>query len=693
MGKVKGADGGAGLTVHLDSVDAKEIVGWCDFAEVSPQEVRFSILLGQNRIPVISRLFERADLRSAEGGNGRRLGVEIDLNNITNRRAILGCVNGGTVESPLSVTLIAEWQASQATSRSIELSRDEFLQTAGFLPDRSGQWTDPNDFEVFLPSGDRPHERTEHEIEDLKTIAFYLPQFYPLAVNDRVWGQGFTEWTNVVEAKPNYPGHGMPLKPADLGFYDARLSATRKRQADLAKLFNIDAFCYYYYWFSGQRVMTEVIDDLLRVGGDDFPYCLCWANETWSRRWDGSEQEVILKQEHDPDEDIKLIDELIPHFRSPNYLKDRGRPILLVYRVEIMRDPQRVVAAWRDAARRAGFPDLYICAVASFGFDDPLSFGFDALVEFPPHSATAESIDPKKLDANPEFEGQIYSYKSYVDNYSKRPDYDAPCHPGIMPRWDNTARKGTASHIFHGATPEEFERLSQIAIGRALKRPEQPPLLFINSWNEWAEGANLEPDRDSGKSYLEAYRRAWVSHTADPDPTDENRRLRVENSVLGKMVEQNFSIAAQPVTNLEPAILASADSQADELRASVDFLNGSRGFVNTIARTLHRCRISGWASPPRQSETGEPIATYLRLTDQISGEAFYALVDQHTFREDVVAFLGWDGSTSRQMGYEAVLDLTEVPPGYYDVSLLQFDEKDGTIVSWTSGTVGRLYRG
>ncbi len=220
-----------------------------------------------------------------------------------------------------------------------------------------------------------------------RAIAFYLPQFHPIPENDQWWGKGFTEWTNVIKARPLFKNHYQPHLPADLGFYDLRLPETRKAQADLARQHGIHGFCYYHYWFNGKRLLERPLDEVLTSGQPDFPFCICWANENWTRRWNGEDQDILIKQTYSSEDDLNHIRTLIPYFRDHRYIKVNGRPLILIYRVSSLPHPAQTAAIWRREAIRAGFPDLYLCTVVSLGtLDfDPASIGFDSAVDFPPN--------------------------------------------------------------------------------------------------------------------------------------------------------------------------------------------------------------------------------------------------------------------------------------------------------------------
>jgi lipopolysaccharide biosynthesis protein len=218
-----------------------------------------------------------------------------------------------------------------------------------------------------------------------KLIAFYLPQFHPIPENDAWWGRGFTEWHNVTRARPTFRGHVQPRLPTELGFYDLRLGEVQEAQAALAREHGIHAFCYYYYWFGGRRLLQGPLDRVLASGRPDFPFCICWANENWTRRWDGLDSEVLVAQEHSPENEDRFLHDVLPILRDPRYVRVAGRPVLLVYRVNMLPEAERTAARWRRIAEAEGVGGLELWAVQSFGIEDPRPFGFDAAVEFPPH--------------------------------------------------------------------------------------------------------------------------------------------------------------------------------------------------------------------------------------------------------------------------------------------------------------------
>lgn len=347
---------------------------------------------------------------------------------------------------------------------------------------------------------------------DVKLIAYYLPQFHPIPENDLWWGKGFTEWRNVARAYPQFEGHYQPRIPGELGYYDLRVVDVMRRQVELAKLYGMSAFCFHFYWFGGKTLLETPVRNYLDNKDLDLPFCLCWANENWSRRWDGSEHELLITQSHSPEDDDAFLKHLDRYFRDERYLKIDGRPVLTVYRPSLFPDPAATVARWRELAQELGYPDLYLIATNSFAFSDYERFGFDALSEFPPHHVRAANVQDRFELSKFRTGWRIRSYAEIVETEKTRPMVDGVVHPGIMTSWDNSARRPASGEIIHGATPELFKAWLKQCFLRAEGNPAGERLIFVNAWNEWAEGTYLEPDKRFGYGFLDACASAVRDH-------------------------------------------------------------------------------------------------------------------------------------------------------------------------------------
>jgi lipopolysaccharide biosynthesis protein len=353
----------------------------------------------------------------------------------------------------------------------------------------------------------------------VRLLAFYLPQFHPIPENDRWWGPGFTEWTNVVKARPLFAGHAQPHLPADLGFYDLRVPEVREAQADLARAHGISGFCYYHYWFDGRRLLSRPFDEVLESGRPDFPFCLCWANENWTRRWDGRDQEILMEQGYSPDDDLAHIRYLATAFADPRYVRIGDRPLFLIYHPDRLPDPRRMTDRWRAEAVRLGVGEPYLCRVESSVSRriDPALDGFDAAVEFQPdwrtfgrrHRLPNVHRLRRKLSKDwesPYIRHRILGYPDLVQVAlsQSRPHYQRfRC---VTPSWDNTPRRRVDAIIVRGSTPDLYRIWLQGVVNEVSTAPSDQRVVFVNAWNEWAEGNHLEPDRRWGHGYLGAHR-------------------------------------------------------------------------------------------------------------------------------------------------------------------------------------------
>lgn len=472
--------------------------------------------------------------------------------------------------------------------------------------------------DIAIISEPAPIDMPEVDPERLartKAIAFFLPQFHPIPENDAWWGKGFTEWSNVTRARPMYPGHAQPVLPGELGFYDLRLPEIRERQAELARSAGIHGFCYYHYWFNGRRVLERPLDEIVQMGSPDFPFCVCWANENWTRRWDGMEQEILLRQQHSLASDRRFITDLLPYLEDERYIRVDGKPVVLVYRPDLMHDASDTAAVWRDECRRAGIGDLHLCAV-QFRTSDPRPLGFDAAVEFPPHHFPAPEITKRVPGLTHGFEGVITDYRAGVESLIARPPQpEYRLHRGVMPSWDNTARRLHAATIHHGATPELYEAWLRSAINhRRPGPPDAEQLVFINAWNEWAEGTVLEPRRDIGDAYLRATARALNG----PLTSAQNRGEQPAVNAPVHAPSVNGSAAARPAvgsvieTKLKRAVRTSPALNAFVNRHP-DLKNRAAGLVRKVSAAERPNHASPGANgtTPAKAVTwrGTPVKT------------------------------------------------------------------------------------
>ncbi len=352
-----------------------------------------------------------------------------------------------------------------------------------------------------------------------RLIALYLPQFHPIPENDAWWGTGFTEWTNTAKATPLFRGHYQPHVPADLGFYDLRCPESRTAQADLARQYGVEAFCYYHYWFAGRRIIERPFNDVLASGEPDFPFCLCWANQTWSGIWHGNPRKVLIEQTYPGlDDHRRHFEYLLTAFRDPRYVRVDGKPLLAVYQPLDIPDVARVMAFWRDLATQAGLPGLHLVGMRSHQTDwNPEADGFDAMCTegLPAPRPWVSMRTPLKWAQRKLAERQgrptVYQYGEVMANLVPPQRPGVVSYPTVIPNWDNTPRSGARGIVLHGSTPELFRAHVRQALDARREVPPERNLIFIKSWNEWAEGNHLEPDLRFGRQYLEVLREECAS--------------------------------------------------------------------------------------------------------------------------------------------------------------------------------------
>jgi len=374
-----------------------------------------------------------------------------------------------------------------------------------------------------------------------RVIAFYLPQFHPIPENDDWWGPGFTEWTNVAKAKPLFPGHRQPRLPADLGFYDLRVPETREKQAQMAQDAGVEAFCYWHYWWgNGKRIIERPFEEVRDSGEPKFPFCLAWANQSWTGIWHGNPKTVLIEQTYPGRADEEA------HFRwaqkafeDPRYLKVDGKPMFVIFSPHDMPSTAAFVEHWRELATKAGYPGLFFVAISNkykSGVDryhESILAPFDAVTLLVPQdyletiARDTQSNDLrrrwKELDAG-------YKLSSIKPKFLKRPTRiqyeDVVAHaledmpvgerflPSVLPGWDNTPRSAHRGVVYEGETPELFRSYLQKAVDRVADYPPDHRIVFLKAWNEWAEGNYVEPDSVNGHAYLDAIR-SVVFHSSE----------------------------------------------------------------------------------------------------------------------------------------------------------------------------------
>ncbi len=351
--------------------------------------------------------------------------------------------------------------------------------------------------------------------KDIKLFAFYLPQMYPTVENDNWWGKGTTEWNNVCRAVPNFLGHYQPRLPGELGYYDLRLLDNIKRQVELAKMYGVFGFCFYYYWFDGKRLLDRPLDSFIRAKDINFPFCLCWCNESWTSAFvSGAASKVIMEQNSSESSYKKFIEDFSKYLKDERYYTINGKKVMLVYRVQDIPNSKEVLKYWREYCMNEGIGELYIIGCWRPGEAyDAKEKGFDAAFEFQAASIMkyCNTINHRIKFVCDKFTGKIFSYRELVEKeiYKKNYSRDKLYH-AIFPMWDNTPRRNNRNAtIFHEANPYLYKVWLKEMIANNNNRTDiDDNLGFINSWNEWGEGSYIEPDKYYGYAYLNATKEA-----------------------------------------------------------------------------------------------------------------------------------------------------------------------------------------
>ncbi|TSD66997.1 glycosyl hydrolase [Inquilinus sp. KBS0705] len=348
----------------------------------------------------------------------------------------------------------------------------------------------------------------------LRAISIYLPQYHPIAENDKWWGRGFTEWRKVVKGKKIHKNQYQPHLPADLGFYDLRLPEIRQQQAQLAKENQIYGFCYYHYWFNGKLLLERPLQDVIKLKEPDFPFCICWANENWTRRWDGEEQEILIKQDYSLEDDIKHMRYLCENiFCDARYISVESKPVFIIYSPQSIPDFNKTIDIWNKTAKEYGFDGLYIIAFVKWNTSTSYAnnINVNALAEFapffnvPPIKRTLldKVLVKLKIPLTVKQKNNLYNYKDMLKAPKKY--FDKLLYPCVTPMWDNYVRRnrGKAS-IYLNSTPDLYKQILQKRCDEFSPGKSDENFVFINAWNEWAEGNHLEPCEKWGDAYLKA---------------------------------------------------------------------------------------------------------------------------------------------------------------------------------------------
>lgn len=454
-----------------------------------------------------------------------------------------------------------------------------------------------------------------------EAVAWYLPQFHPIPENDEWWGEGFTEWRNVARACSRFSGHYQPRRPGGLGYYDLRVAEVLERQVDLAKKYGISAFCFHYYWFGGKKLLDLPLKKFVENQSLDLKFCVSWANENWTRTWDGLEEDVLIKQDYSADDDEAFIAELIPILKNERYLRISGKPLLVVYRPDLLPDPRKTAERWRKHCRENGIGEIVLGCV-QFKYDNPLAFGFDIAIEFPPHKLGRElaPINSELGISDSDLETTVYSYSDMVDRARRQAASKYPLIRGVCPSWDNEARRPGSGTCFQGSSPELYRKWLEECCDYAHQYPVLgESYVFVNAWNEWAEAAYIEPDLRYGYAYLDATYRAVTS------PPSYSHAIAVKRKILIISHDLHNHGAQQLLLNLvrtlrgryqyEVTVLSLADGNYRAyFEECCDFLliGGEHFEADELGKLLSQLRASGYESALLNTVASGSLVGYLK---------------------------------------------------------------------------------
>ncbi|NOD64537.1 MULTISPECIES: glycoside hydrolase family 99-like domain-containing protein [unclassified Ruegeria] len=460
------------------------------------------------------------------------------------------------------------------------------------------------------------HDKLE---TDVKAIAFYLPQFHPFPENDKWWGKGFTEWTNVGKARPLFSGHYQPHCPIHLGYYDLRLPSVMEEQAKLARNYGVSGFAYYFYWFAGKLLMEKPLEAMRDNPDVDMPYCMIWANENWTRRWDGLDQEILISQDHSLEDSRAMLLYLETYMKDSRYIRINGKPLFIVYRAHLIPDFKETVQMWREQAKEMGLSGLYIVSAQTDDGVTAEELGLDAVMQFPPHAVNAKDVTRLVDNLTSGFEGGIYDYDDIVSKEVRKKPSAKKTFRTAMLSWDNTARRGLKASVFTDFSLTRYSQWLSANIENTAKNPvltDDERIVFINAWNEWAEGTHLEPDQHYGYGYLDATRKVLADYDSSaarflrpeiPKTTDAKYAIVAHVHYADTWPELKELIDELPqgmvdvyvtVTSLETALTVSKSMPEAHVELVDNRGRDVRPFLLTIKRIAHLnyralCKVHG----------------------------------------------------------------------------------------------------
>jgi glycosyltransferase involved in cell wall biosynthesis len=525
-----------------------------------------------------------------------------------------------------------------------------------------------------------------------RLIAFYLPQFHTFRENDEWWGKGFTEWRNLPRAIPRFGGHYQPRIPRDLSFYNLEDPSVMRRQVQMAIDMGLWAFCFYFYWFNRHRLMEKPLDAFRDDKSLEMPFMILWANENWTRRWDGADQEILIQQDQFAEDDDALVDCLQSYFSDERYVRIGGRPLFVVYRADIIKDSKSTLERWRRIFKEKHGEEPLFFLAQTFLAEDPYQYGFDGAIEFPPHKLANFLQDTfnKTQVLDWEFEGSVLSYPDVIDVSLKETPPSFPLAKTVFPSWDNSSRRKSGALVFNGATPQLFGQWLDGAIDYSRANPILGEnIVFINAWNEWCESAYLEPDVHFGGAVLNEVAKA-VSAPEKAYSGEKQKLLLVGHDAFPAGAQRNLVALATTLQNqfgFEIEIVLLGDGAlvdvyrqlAPTIVCDQQTIDGhlyrlkSRGFDKAIINTV----VSGRVLPNLKAYEFEVISLVHELPDLITEYGLRDIASDIARDADVVVFASVtvrDAFVSNfgECGNQAVIR----PQGIYNVFARDGDARE-----------------
>ncbi|WP_315835701.1 glycoside hydrolase family 99-like domain-containing protein [Bradyrhizobium prioriisuperbiae] len=518
---------------HVDNLTRWGATGWAWAPKAPDQAVLVEAVLGDRVIGRVRAAEPRPDLAKYGKGTGQygfmmKFDEALD-EELPEFRALVNAVN------PLQVANELPPQDAKSKLPKSRGTISRLLQDHSHFTSRGPEF---EEFDASLLDQDRSHSGGQEPL----LMAFYLPQFHPIAENDKFWGKGFTEWRQMPRGLPRYPGHYQPRIPRDLGFYDLMESDALKRQVTLGRSAGINAFAYYYYWFNTKRVLERPLDALL-ASDVDMPFLLIWANENWTRTWDGADTSVLLRQDYKEEDEEALVNNLARYFNDRRYVRLQGRPLFIIYNPSHIPEPKVTIARWRRLLSSRHGVDPLIFMAQTFGAQDPEPFGLDGAMEFPPHKLSDNLPGRPTPDAySSDFTGRVIDYDEFCEASLNEAEKPFPLIKTVVPSWDNDSRRPNRGLSLENTSPKKYQQWLQTLLERAIAKPVfGRPIVAVNAWNEWAEGAYLEPDVHYGAANLNATARALTQATRVARPPVAAVRREQVQSLAVSVILPNFN--------------------------------------------------------------------------------------------------------------------------------------------------------